>query len=66
MKSNELKAELTRNEKTYADMATELGVSVIAFQRKINGETEFKSSEISALKTALNLSAERVAEIFFN
>ena len=66
MKPNELKAELTRNEKNYADMASTLGISVIAFQRKINGDTEFKSSEISALKAALNLSAERVAEIFFN
>lgn len=66
MKPNELKAELTRNEKNYTDMANALGISLIAFQRKINGDTEFKSSEISALKTALNLSAERVSEIFFN
>ena len=66
MKPNELKAELTRNGRNYAEMAAALGISVVAFQRKINGETEFKSSEISALKTALNLSAERVAEIFFN
>ena len=65
MKPNELKAELTRNGKTYSDMANVIGISAIAFQRKINGETEFKSSEISTLKAALNLTAERVAEIFF-
>ncbi len=66
MKPNELKAELTRNGRNYAEMANALGISVVAFQRKINGETEFKSSEISALKTELKLTADRVAEIFFN
>ena len=66
MKSNELKSELTRMEMTYQDVADALGISVVAVQRKVNGTSEFKSSEIKALREVLNLTPERVDEIFFN
>lgn len=66
MKSNELKSELTRMEMTYRDVADALGISVVAVQRKVNGMSEFKSSEIKALSEVLNLTPERVSEIFFN
>lgn len=66
MKPNELKAELSRNEMTYQDIADALEISIVAVQRKMNGVSEFKSSEIGTLKDVLNLTPERVAEIFFN
>lgn len=66
MKPNELKAEFSRSEMTYRDIAEALGLSVIAVQRKVNGASEFKSSEIATLRELLNLTPDRVAEIFFN
>ncbi|MBR0575723.1 toxin-antitoxin system, antitoxin component, Xre family protein [Proteiniclasticum sp. BAD-10] len=66
MKPNELKAELQRKNLNYQDAAKALGISVVAFQRKVNAITEFKSSEIGALRDLLELSPERVTEIFFN
>jgi len=66
MKPNELKAELSRSEMTYQDIADALDISIVAVQRKVNGNSEFKSSEIGTLRDVLNLTPDRVAEIFFN
>ncbi len=66
MKPNELKAELSRSEMTYQDIADALEISIVAVQRKVNGASEFKSSEIGTLREVLNLTPDRVAEIFFN
>lgn len=66
MKSNELKAEFIRYEKTYEDIAKLLDISEGSVQRKVNGTTQFKPSEIAILKTILNLTPERIDEIFYN
>lgn len=66
MKSNELKAELKRCELTYDDASSFLGISRLAFQRKINGETEFKAGEIKQLIKLLKLNDEGVMRIFFS
>lgn len=42
-----------------------LGVSQMAFFNKIHNRTEFKASEIVALKKLLNLSNEQRDRIFF-
>ena len=42
-----------------------LGISQMAFFNKIHNRTEFKASEIEALKQALNLSNEQRDKIFF-
>lgn len=66
MNTNELKAELVRQDKKYEDIAREIGISTTAFQRKINNQSEFKWSEIIKLKLYLNLSEEKFKDIFFN
>ena len=41
-----------------------LGISQMAFFNKIHNRTEFKASEIAALKQALHLSNEQIDKIF--
>lgn len=46
-------------------IADELGLSPYGLQKKINGETEFKASEIKNLSILLHLSTKAKEEIFF-
>lgn len=46
-------------------IAKRLNISAMALRNKINNITEFKPSEIIALKTMLSLSNEDIQEIFF-
>ena len=54
------KAGLNRSE-----VAKVLGISMMALFNKIHNRTEFKASEIEALKQALHLSNEQRDKIFF-
>lgn len=65
MNKQDLAAELTRNEKTYADMAKALEISEMSFYRKINGLNEFKLSEIQLISQILKLDDKTVKRIFF-
>lgn len=46
-------------------VAKQLGISYQALLKKINNETEFKTSEVMALKELLHLTDDEVMEIFF-
>lgn len=46
-------------------IAKVLGISMMALFNKIHNRTEFKASEIEALKQALHLSNEQRDKIFF-
>lgn len=46
-------------------VAKQLGITYQGFLKKINNETEFKASEIQALKDFLNLTDEERDMIFF-
>ena len=65
MNSTELSVELTRNKLSVPKAADLIGIGKKAFYSKMKGESEFKQSEIKELKKILNLSDERVSEIFF-
>ncbi len=65
MKENEFKSELTRCGLKVGEFAEMLGISRSALSRKLNGETEFKLTEIQDSKRILNLSDSRTIEIFF-
>lgn len=65
MNYEQLKQELRTNNKTYKDMAEEMGISEIAFKRKMNGVSEFKHSEILSIYSILELSEKCFKEIFF-
>lgn len=61
----ELKAEIARQDVTYRKIAEELQISEQAFYNKLNGHSEFKSSEIKKLARVLHLSASGINKIFF-
>ena len=65
MNSNELNAELARNGLSMPKAADAIGIGKKAFYAKMNGESQFKQSEIQRLKKLLKLSDERVGAIFF-
>lgn len=47
-------------------IAEQLDLSAYGLSRKINGDSEFKASEIYILSGILNLNAKERDEIFFN
>ena len=47
-------------------VAKQLGISYQAFLKKLNNETEFKTSEVMILKELLHLTDDEVMEIFFD
>ncbi len=46
-------------------VAKQVGISYQAFLKKLNNETEFKTSEVMILKELLHLTDDEVMEIFF-
>ena len=50
---------------TITTIAKKIGITREGFYKKLNNETEFKASEISALQKILNLSNQKRDQIFF-
>lgn len=65
MNANELRAELARGGLSIPQAADKIGISKKAFYCKMEGTSEFKQSEIKALKQLLSLTDTRISEIFF-
>ncbi len=63
--SKKLSDEITDSGITITAIARKIGITREGFYKKLNNETEFKASEISALQKILNLSNENRDEIFF-
>lgn len=66
MNTAELRAAIARAGKTYRGLARSIGISEQAFYNKLNGESDFKASEIKTLRGELNLTSDEVNYIFFN
>lgn len=66
MNCPELRASIARAGITNRKLAEHLGLSEQAFYNKIQGDTEFKGSEIKGLAKILNLSMKDVNTIFFD
>ena len=66
MNCPELHASIARAGITNRKLAEHLGLSEQAFYNKIQGDTEFKGSEIKGLAKVLNLSMKDVNTIFFD
>lgn len=64
MNTAELRAAIARAGKTYRGLAKSLGISEQAFYNKLNGESDFKASEIKVLRGELNLTSEEINYIF--
>ena len=65
MNTNELRAELVRNNLTIEQLAVKLGMSRSSLSRKLSGNTTFTHPEMVKLKEVLNLSDEKMVIIFF-
>ena len=65
MDSNALRAEIARKGFTLPKIAEAIGIGKKAMYEKLSGKTEFKRSEMKALKDVLDISDEKVTEIFF-
>ncbi len=46
-------------------VARKLGITYQGFLKKLNGDTEFKISEVQALRSLLDLTDDEVDKIFF-
>lgn len=66
MNSTELKVEMLRNKVNQTKLAEELDISKSALSKKITGVNEFNRKDISIIKNVLNLTPQRIDEIFFN
>ena len=60
-----LSEEITNSGITITAIAKKLGITREGFYKKLNNETEFKASEISAIQRILNLSNKKRDDIFF-
>ena len=63
--SKKLSDEIADSGITITAIAKKLGITREGFYKKLNNETEFKASEISALQTILRLTNKKRDEIFF-
>ena len=57
---------IKKSGRTKTDVASLLFISRQSFYNKLNGEAEFKPTEIKALAEILSLSDEQLLSIFFN
>ena len=62
---NLLESKLVEKGISRYSMAQELGINYRTFDNKLHGVTEFKASEIAAIKKKLDLNSVAVDNIFF-
>lgn len=60
-----LKGKIRENGYTITDVASMLGLSYMGFYKKLANSTEFKASEIAALRKSLKLTSAEANQIFF-
>lgn len=63
--TKKLNDEIADSGITITAIAKKIGITREGFYKKLNNETEFKASEISALQKILSLSNKKRDEIFF-
>lgn len=62
--TNKLKAAIVENGQTIAKIAEKMGVSRFTLHKKLHNQTEFKASEIEALRNILKIKS--IDEVFFS
>lgn len=65
MNKNLLLAKMLEHDKTAEELCDACEISLSAFNRKVNGRSQFKQKEISVIMKALELTSDDVARIFF-
>ena len=66
MNSPEYRVAVARSGKTHREIAASLKLSEMALYNKVNGQSEFKNSEIKKLSQILGLTMRDVNTIFFD
>jgi len=66
MNAPELRAEISRAGKTYSQCAEVIGISPTSFGRKMQGQSEFKNSEIKTIAAFIGIGLDAVNRIFFD
>lgn len=66
MNSLKLKVKLLEKKLTYKDCASAIGISVTAFNNKVNGTSKFYIEEASVLSEKLELTKDEKIDIFLN
>lgn len=62
---SELRAEVGRQNMTYAALARKSGINPSTMSRRLKGKTQFTLPEIWGIANALSLSDEKIRDIFF-
>lgn len=65
MKLNELKAEIVRNGLTIEQLADKMNIGRTTLWRKFGNPNNFTLKEIMDIRKILNVSGDRILEIFF-
>lgn len=65
IKKNLLEARMKENNIEYPALSKLIGMSYQSLRWRLWGRTEFRLSEIKAIKKVLNLTTEQAIEIFF-
>lgn len=65
MNINDLKAEIARNNLSIPKLAELIDIDKKTLYSRMNGETNFKQEEISAIAKVLNLTSDKIMFIFF-
>lgn len=66
MNLTELRVERLRRSLTQRQIAKKLGITEVSYCRKENGIREFSREEVKNIAIELNISIDRVNEIFFD
>lgn len=66
MNQNKLKAKIVENGLTQKDIAIKLGLSIGAFNQKLNGKYNFTLPEVAYMSKKLKLKPKERDEIFFD
>lgn len=64
MKTFELISERKKKNLTQLEISNLLNLSITQYSKKERGKVDFTNSEIKKIKTILNLTPERINEIF--
>ena len=65
MNTNDLKAEIARNNLTVPKLAELMGIDKKTLYSRISGETAFKQTEIAQISQILKLTEDAIIRIFF-
>lgn len=66
MNINDLRAEIARNNLSIPKLAELINVDKKTLYSRMNGETNFKQDEISAIAKVLELTSEKIMLIFYS